>query len=98
MEFIREDTVENGNPNGTITEEIKLPSETETHLEANNDEICLAQLFGSAKIVGSVLIASKNPIARDKVIGKTQLNKSRALTEDRAEKKTSKTYNPYLDP
>ena len=93
-EFIREDTVENGNPNGTITEEIKLPSETETHLEANNDEICLAQLFGSAKIVGSVLIASKNPIARDKVIGKTQLNKSRALTEDKAEKKQAKRITP----
>ena len=86
-EFIGEDTVDNGTPNGTITEEIKLPSETETLLEANNDEICLAQLFGSAKIVGSVLTASKNPIVRDKVIGKTQLNKPRALNEDRAEKK-----------
>ena len=63
-------------------------------MEANNDEICLAQLFGLAKIVGSVLIASKNPIARDKVIGKTQLNKSCALTEDRAEKKQAQRATP----
>ena len=94
VEFIGEDTVDNGTPNGTITDEIKLPSETETLLEANNDEICLAQLFGSAKIVGSVLTASKNPIVRDKVIGKTQLNKPRALNEDRAEKKQAQRATP----
>ena len=84
---IREDTVDNGTPNGTITGEIKFPSETKTHLEANNDEICLAQLFGVAKIVGSSLTASQNPKARDKLSGKTQLNKSCSTTEDRAQRK-----------
>ena len=37
--------------------------------------------------MGSGLTASKNPKARDKLSGKTQLNKSRATTEDRAQKK-----------
>nr|POE96276.1 hypothetical protein CFP56_74527 [Quercus suber] len=83
---IREDTVDNRNPNGTMTKEIKFPSETETPLEANNDEICLAQLFGAAKIVGSGLTAPKNPKARDKLSGKPQPNKSRATTKDRAQK------------
>ena len=40
-----------------------------------------------AKIVGSGLTASKDPKARDKLSGKTQLNKSRATTEDKAQKK-----------
>ena len=40
---IREETVVKGTLNGTITEEIKFPSETETLLESNNEEICLAQ-------------------------------------------------------
>nr|POF06038.1 hypothetical protein CFP56_47749 [Quercus suber] len=86
---MREDTVVKGTPNGTITKEIKFPSEIETLLESNNEEICLAQLFGVAKIVGSGLIASKIPKARDKLSGKTQLNKSRATTEVRAQKKSA---------
>nr|POE50297.1 hypothetical protein CFP56_48005 [Quercus suber] len=86
---MREDTVVEGIPNGTITEEIKFPSEIETLLESNNEEIRLAQLFGVAKIVGSGLTASKIPKARDKLSGKTQLNKSRATTEVRAQKKST---------
>ena len=55
-----------GTPNETITKEIKFPSETETLLESNNEEICLAQLFRVAKISGSGLTASKSPKAHDK--------------------------------
>ena len=76
-------------PNETITEELKVPSETETPLEANNEEICLAKLSRVAKIVGSGLTASKDPKARDKLSGKTQLNKSRATTEVKAQKTTA---------
>ena len=60
-------------PNGTVTEEFKAPSVIKTLLESNNEEICLAKLFWVAKIVGLGLIASKNPKARDKFSGKTQL-------------------------
>ena len=86
---IREDTAVKNTPNGTIIEELKVPSETETLLEANNEEICLEKLFGVAKIVGSGLTASKNPKALDKLSGKTQLNKSRATTKVRAQKTTA---------
>ena len=58
-------------------------------MESNNEEICLAKLFGVAKIVGLGLTASKNAKACDKLSGKTQLNKSRVTIEVRAKKKSA---------
>ena len=49
----------------------------------------MEKLFGVAKIVGSGLTASKDPKARDKLSGKTQLNKSRATIEVKAQKTTA---------
>ena len=49
----------------------------------------MEKLSRAAKIVGSGLTASKDPKARDKLSGKTQLNKSRATTEVRAQKTTA---------
>ena len=86
---IREDTAIKNTPNGTITEDFKAPSVTESLLESNNEEICLAKLFGVAKIVGLGLTASKNAKACDKLSGKTQLNKSRVTIEVRAKKKSA---------
>ena len=86
---IREDTAIKNTPNGTITEDFKAPSVTESLLESNNEEIFLAKLFGVAKIVGLGLTASKNAKACDKLSGKTQLNKSRATTEVRAKTKSA---------
>ena len=45
-EINRVDTVDKGTPNGTITEEIKFPSETETHMEANNDRFAWHNYLG----------------------------------------------------
>ena len=47
---IREDMAVKNTPNGTIIEEFKAPSVTESLLESNNEEICLAKLFRVAKI------------------------------------------------
>ena len=70
---ITEDMAVKNTPNRIVTEEFKAPSVIKTLLESNNEEICLAKLFWMAKIVGLGLIASKNPKARDKFSGKTQL-------------------------
>jgi len=80
---LREDTTFKNQFNGAITEELKASNETETVLEASNEEICLAKEFGAAKLLGSGKRTTKNHRARDNISDKSQFNKSRATPEAR---------------
>ena len=60
MDGIRkEDMALKAKVNEEITVELKNPNETESDLEANNEEVFLAKVFGATTLLGSGKRASK---------------------------------------
>ena len=64
--------------------ELNNTNETESDLEANNEEVCLAKEFGVATLLVSGKRATKNPSSRDNLSDLSQLKKSCDFLEARA--------------
>ena len=80
----KEDTSLKAKISEEITVELNNTNETESDLEANNEEVCLAKEFGVATLLGSGKRATKNPSSRDNLSDLSQLKKSCDFLEARA--------------